>query len=225
MKRETKTKDRLILFVIFFLSPFLFCSCTPYSEGEPIEKNLPVKYAIVIMDMQEDFILLTGKLPVDQDQAGEALQRINVLLSSINANTPEVIYIGNEFSPSDYIGNWFRNHAAISGQNGTRLVSGLKVVNDTYFAKNHPDAFSTTEFDTYLRERKISHLIFAGVFADQCVMSTVKGALQRQCRVSVLPEAVAAKNKKNKEKAIQKYRNLGVELLSMDDAIEQLKKR
>jgi len=63
-----------------------------------------------------------------------------------------------------------------------------------------------------------------GVFADQCVMSTAKGGLQRQYSVAVIPEAVAAKNDKNHDKAIEKFRKLGVSILATDDAIIQLTK-
>ena len=224
MKSTNQATSRVLFFTVL-LGTLLYCAgCSPHTEGEPIQQGLPTKYGIIIMDMQEDFILATGKLPVDRNQAQKALQSINTLLSAVNANSVEVVYVGNEFSPEDSIGNWFRNHAAIAGQKGTKLVADLTVVNDTFFTKDKPDAFSNKEFDAYLREKMVNHLIMTGVFADQCVMSTAKGGLQRLYKVSVIPEGVAAKNDKNHEKEIHKFRELGVELLATDDAILQLKR-
>jgi len=225
MKRKKQATSRLLLCVGLLCTLFVFEGCSPHTEGKPIQQGLPTKYAIIIIDMQEDFILPTGKLPVDRNQARTAVLSINSLLSAVNSNGVEVLYVGNEFSPSDSIGNWFRNHAAIAGQEGAKLVSSLTVINDIYFAKEKPDAFSNAEFDTYLREKKVNHLIMTGVFADQYVMSTAKGALQRHYTVTVIPEAVAAKNNKNHENAIQKFRKLGVKILSTDHVVMQLNKK
>jgi nicotinamidase-related amidase len=222
MKRRQQATSNLLYFTVLICTLLYCAGCSPHTEGEPIQQGLPTKYGIIIMDMQEDFILATGKLPVDRNQAQKALQSINTLLSAVNANSVEILYVVNEFSPEDSIGNWFRNDTAIAGQEGTRLVADLTVVNDTYFTKDKPDAFSNREFDAYLREKKVNHLVMTGVFADQCVMSTAKGGLQRLYKVAVIPEGVAAKNDKNHEKAIQKFRKLGVEILATDDAIIQM---
>ncbi|MCK4840165.1 MAG: cysteine hydrolase [Desulfobulbaceae bacterium] len=173
MKIKKQTSGLLLFFTVLIVSSFVFLARAPYTEGEPIQKGLPAKYAIIIIDLQEDFILPAGKLPVEQSQARKIVPSINSLLSSINANAVEVVYVGNEFSPADFIGNWFRNSAAIAGQQGTKLVSSLFVINDTYFSKEKPDAFSNTEFDQYLRGKSVNHLIVTGVFADQCVMATI----------------------------------------------------
>ena len=219
MKQQTPSR---IFFLAGLLCTLLYCGgCSPHTEGEPIQQGLPTKYGIVIIDMQEDFILPTGKLPVDRDQSRKTLQSINSLLAAVNINRVEILYVVNEFSPEDTIGNWFRNHAAIAGREGTKQVADLTVVNDTFFIKDNPDAFSNVEFDAYLRDKKVNHLILAGVFADLCVMSTAKGGQQRQYKVAVIPEAVAAKNNKNHATAIDKFQKLGVEIFSIDDAIKK----
>jgi len=224
MKSKKQTTNGLLIFAVLLVTLLSSAGCSPHTEGEPIQQGLPTKYGIIIIDIQKDFILPTGKLPVDLNQARKAVQSINSLLAAVTPNGAEVVYVRNEFSPDDTIGNWFRNDAAIAGRDGTKQVADLAVVNDTDFTKAKSDAFSNNAFDTYLREKEINHLILTGVFADQCVMSTAKGGLQRQYSVAVIPEAVAAKNDKNHDKAIEKFRKLGVSILATDDAIIQLTK-
>lgn len=99
MKIKKQTSGLLLFFTVLIVSSFVFLARAPYTEGEPIQKGLPAKYAIIIIDLQEDFILPAGKLPVEQSQARKIVPSINSLLSSINANAVEVVYVGNEFSP------------------------------------------------------------------------------------------------------------------------------
>jgi nicotinamidase-related amidase len=223
--RKQQATSSLFFFAVLLCTLWYCAGCSPHTEGDPIQQGLPTKYGIIIVDMQEDFILPKEKLPVDRNQARKTVRSINSLLAAVHTNGVEVLYVGNEFSPEDSIGNWFRNHAAIVGQKGTKLVADLTVVNDTYFTKDKPDAFSNSAFDAYLRDKKVNHLILTGVFADQCVMSTAKGGLQRRYTVAVIPEAVAAKNSKNHEEAIKKFRKLGVDILATGDTIKQLNRK
>jgi nicotinamidase-related amidase len=222
MQKKEYSFDSLLVTIVI---TFLLVGCVPYTKGKPISENLPEKQAILVVDMQKDFLDPKGRLPVDSGQARLIINKINLLLTGAKSTTTEIIYIGNEFSPSDRIGNWFRNHAAIRGEDGTGLIPGLLVVNDNYFSKSHPDAFSNRQFDRHLRDRKINELVITGVFADQCVLATVKGALQRGYKVVVPSDGVAAENEKDLRKALGKYSEAGALITSMAEVMAQLEQQ
>ncbi|MBU0485352.1 MAG: cysteine hydrolase [Proteobacteria bacterium] len=231
MENHCPTTDDIIKipmkpFTIKFLYTLLIISllpaCSPYTKGQPIQKDLPAKFAYLVIDIQEDFMNANGKLPIDQGQSPKIIKNINELLPIFEQQKIEIIYIGNEFNKSETIANWFRNNAAIAGSKGTQLAAGLKVLNHHYFPKNHPDAFSNQEFDQYLRKQNITGIIISGVFADQCVLSTVKGALNREYEVFLISGTLGAKTDENLNNALQKYHKLDVSIFTPEQIVNKI---
>lgn len=223
--KEYSSRMKLNIFrsIILIICLILLSGCSPYTKGEPIESNLPDKYSFLILDIQNDFMAKDGKLPISPIQSRDIINKINMLLSILTQSEVEVVYIGNEFKKSDTIANWFRNNAAIKGTDGAKLDSNLNIINNNYFSKSSPDAFSNKSFDQYLREQKISKLIIAGVFADQCVLSTVKGGLNRKYEVYVISDAIGAKNDSDIEKAIKAYKKLNAHTVTSEQIINKIK--
>jgi nicotinamidase-related amidase len=98
----------------------------------------------------------------------------------------------------------------------------LNVVSDSYFSKSHPDAFSNDQFDSFLRKRSVSEIILDGVFADQCVLSTARGAIHRGYSVVTVSDAVAAKNQHALQGAIRKHRSSGATIATTEDIVAAL---
>lgn len=195
-------------------SILLFFSCNSYTEGELIKENLPPKAALLIVDIQNDIMLPTGKLPVDSVQANRVIKVANEIIQSIDPNIIEVIYIANEFESSNWIRNLFTNFAVLKGTQGAELDSRLNRINQNFYTKSQRDAFSNLQLDQYLRQKNVNNLIIIGVYAEHCVLSTVRGALQRGYKVTIVSDAVASKNDKDLRKAFDTYNSIGVSLLS-----------
>ncbi len=162
------------------------------TSGPKIGSYDKPRTALLVLDMQVDFLSDKGRLPVAQAQVPTLLKIINSLLERVEMLKIEPIYIANAFSRFDVIGNLFRNQAAIAGSAGAKLDPRLTVKGNALFLKDKPDAFSNPDLDAYLRDHQVRQLIITGVFADQCVRATVNGALNRGYKVTVLEEAVAA---------------------------------
>ncbi len=180
--------------------------------------------ALLIMDMQVDFLSDKGRLPVAQEQVPNMLKIVNSVLERTDMLKIEPIYIANAFSPFDVISNLFRNQAAVAGSDGARLDPRLTVKGNTIFLKDKPDAFTNPALDAYLRDRRINTLIVAGVFADQCVLATVQGALNRGYKVTVLKEAVAAATANNQKEACTTMKNKGATVLDYATIVPPKKK-
>lgn len=215
-------KLNVYVIIIAFGAILLSSGCTPFTKGKPIPSDLADKYAFLILDIQNDFMSKEGKLPVDPKQSNEIIKIINTLVVYFEQKNIDVVYIVNEFDKSDTIANWFRNNAAIKDTKGAELVSDLKLSTNNRFSKSHPDAFSNVDFDNYLRKKNITKLVIAGVFADQCVLSTVKGGVNRKFDVIVIADAIGAKNDRKREKAIESFKKLGVGVVTSDEIVQEI---
>lgn len=175
--------------------------------------------ALFVLDVQKDFTDLEARFPVAKNQVKPMIKTINKILSTTNQEKMHVIYIGNEFERYQFISNWFRNHAALKGSAGAQLTEQLKIVGNTYFAKNKGDAFSNPSLVHYIEENNIKHIFIAGLFAEGCVTATAKGAIKRGLTTIVIEDAVAGANDQKRDKAIKNLSLLGANLLKSEDLI------
>jgi nicotinamidase-related amidase len=142
--------------------------------------------------------------------------RLTVRLRRQPARTAEsgtpVIYVANHFSEVDVVSNWFRNGAAVEGTTGAELDARINR-GGPLMVKSQSDAFSNPELDAELRRLGVGKLVLVGVFADQCVYWTVRGALNRGYWVAVAPDALGAASDDNLEDALEDLAEQGVEIL------------
>jgi nicotinamidase-related amidase len=168
--------------------------------------------ALLVVDIQNDFTGANAKLPIDKSQAEEIICNLNQLIESAYLTRLNVIYIGNQYSRFDPL-NIFRNFAAISGSEGAKLDPRLIVINQNYFSKCKTDAFSNPELIKFLKQNQIDEVIVAGVYADYCILATVKGAIKHGLRVKVLADGVGTKSSKKRQICLKIYGDVGAEVL------------
>lgn len=214
----------IFLFALFVSSVSFVLSRKNHTSGPPINEGMKTKYAFLVIDMQKDFLDVGGKLPVDSVQGNMALDTINAILDSVRSENALIVYIGNEFEQSDS-DNEGRKYAAIKGSDGSKLCSRLRIVGNTYFAKNQGDAFSNEAFDRFLRDQAVTNLIVTGLYAEHCVLDTIEGGLDRKYAVSVIPEGVATTDNEAHSRAIASYTKKGVNVITLDDAVAVLSQK
>lgn len=176
-------------------------SCDMSTKGDAIETYAEPGKALLVIDVQKDFTAEGARMPVDPDQVEGMLYAINAVAANFEKNGDTVVYIRNVFPRND-IGNLFRRSAAVAGSPGVEFDDRLMVVSDLVFDKSRPDAFSNKKLESLLIAKQISEIIVTGVFADQCVYWTSRGALNRGYKVSFLRDAVAGKSSKGIDKAV-----------------------
>lgn len=190
----------------------LVSSCALYTKGPMIETGGEKKHALIVLDMQKDFLLPDGKMTVEKEKIDGLIESVNAAVAEFDSRGDEIVYVRNVFPRND-IGNLFRNNAAVVGRPYTELDERLLIVDGRNFDKKAPDAFSNSELELYLMSAGITDLTVCGVFADQCVYWTARGALARGYSVSYLVPAVAAKNGKAVLKASEDLRKRGVRII------------
>jgi len=167
--------------------------------------------ALILIDLQVDFLEGSGRMPVAQDQVAQVIGTANRLAAEFSARGLPLLSIVNRFKASD-IGNLFRNFAAIEGSPGAALDPRVMVAGPI-LSKSADDAFSNPALGAWLEERRINHLVIAGVFAEGCVAATAQGALRRGYRVSIPASGLGSSDDASLNRALRSLREAGVEVI------------
>ncbi len=168
--------------------------------------------ALMAMDLQRDFLRPDGRLPIGRTQITSVIAAMNEALQRAERQQLDVIYIANAFAPFDPF-NLLRNFAAIENTRGAMLDSRiLRVVSAANFLKRRRDAFSNEGLSLHLASRGVTDLIVGGVHADACVAATVKTAIRRGFKVTVLAHAVGAATAERRDRACADLARLGARL-------------
>jgi len=168
--------------------------------------------ALLVMDMQIDFIDENGKFPIEKNQINDLIAIINHTIDDFHKNDYEIIYIRNIFNKNDK-NNKYRNYSGIEGTSGIEIDPRINIVSENIFTKNSSNAFTNKDFENYLIQRKINELYLCGVMADVCVYETSLGAFNRNYKVNYISNAVGAISAKDIEKTIQKLKKKGINII------------
>lgn len=162
----------------------------PEYQVLPEVKLDPRVTALVVVDMQVDFVSPKGKLYVP-----EARKTIPAILHLISKNR-------QANSPILFTQDWHRSDDpefslwpphAVAESSGAKVVSQLKpLLTDYFIRKKTYDAFFGTELDLVLRQKKIQNLVIAGTVANICVLHTAGSARLRGYKVIISEDAISS---------------------------------
>lgn len=179
--------------------------------------------ALLVLDLQVDFVEPHGRMPIARDQIGPMLAATNQAIAAAAAHRIAVVYIGNEFTRWDIPGNWFRHGAALNGTPGAALDPRLTRLDAApYFAKRRGNAFSNPELGRFLRAHDIGSVVLSGVYAGACVSATAKAALGGGLKVTVLADAVGAASERARQAALAVLERRGAKIETTAAFIEKL---
>jgi nicotinamidase/pyrazinamidase len=169
--------------------------------------------ALLVLDLQVDFVDPAGRLPIARDQISPVLAAANQAIAAAKSGHLAVAYIGNEYGVWDIPGNWFRRGAAMKNSLGSALGPLVtRIAGAPYFAKHRGDAFSNDALEPFLVSNDIGRVVLAGVYADACIYCTARSAINRGYRVTVLADAVGAASDEDRRAALRSLSRLGVEV-------------
>jgi len=199
------TKNRvLVLLVIFTVS----CTTNVLKIGT---YDNPQK-ALLVIDMQIDYIGEDAKFPIEKSQTENLIIKINEIIDEYHKDNYSIIYLRRIFKKND-IGNFSRNYACLEGSPGMEIDPGINIVSQNIFDKYAPDSFSSNEFENFLIENKVNELYLCGVMADECVYETALGGHNRNYKINYIANAVGSTSVKNIEKAIKKLNKKGINII------------
>jgi nicotinamidase-related amidase len=166
--------------------------------------------ALLLIDFQEDFLAPKGRMPVDQGQVLPVLEAAHRAVEEAQLVEDLIVKIGNEFKPSDKVGNLFRHHAAMKDSQGAAWDNRIDPPGSTYLPKWRADAFCNPDLVALLEEANVSQVRLAGLYAKACVSATAKGARKRGLSVQVIGQATACSSDRSRQVALGKLRRIGI---------------
>ncbi|EHJ51741.1 cysteine hydrolase family protein [Streptococcus macacae] len=173
--------------------------------------------ALISIDYTYDFVADDGKLT-----AGKPAQAISETIAQAVQkayNNGDYIFFaidghdeGDTFHPETKL---FPPHN-IKGTSGRNLYGPLADFYQKYrddhrvfwIDKRHYSAFSGTDLDIRLRERRIDTLVLTGVLTDICVLHTAIDAYNLGYQIEVIQSAVASLSQENHQFALNHLQNV-----------------
>jgi nicotinamidase-related amidase len=198
----------------FILLTFSVISCT--SNIVKIDNYDNPKKALLVIDMQIDYIGENARYSVENSQIDNLIGITNEIIEYSNQNNFSIIYLRRIFRENDWH-NIFNNHAAIEGTIGVEIDPRINIVSENIFDKYTASAFSNKDFKNYLIQNQINELYLCGVMADQCVYETALDAFNEGYIVSYYANAVGSTSIKKIENAVRKLGNRGINIVKWQE--------
>ncbi len=169
---------------------------TTPSKGQKIDLSQRPNSALLIIDLQEDFTLATGKNAYDPALVDKTISAINELVLIANETGQPVISVRQIFK------GWYINilvRLLNKGRGGPKspgldLDARLNGDIDHDITKARADAFSAPELEKVLERQKVGKLQIVGLDGNYCVQSTIQAAINRGYDVSFSDAAILAVN-------------------------------
>jgi nicotinamidase-related amidase len=123
-----------------------------------------MKPALLVIDVQKAYF---GESSTTAQSLKDAIEYINAAIALFRAKQLPVIAIQQVDE----------DEGPVPGQEGFELPAELQVLpTDLHIHKVYGNAFNKTELEKELRKRGVDTVILTGFCAEQCVLSTYRGA-------------------------------------------------
>ena len=173
----------------------------PSYDIAPRVEVKPDRTALVVVDMQNDFVDPQGSLCVGTARA--TVPVIGRLCTFAHAHGLAVVYTQDWHRPDDPEFALWGPHA-VAGTWGAEIVPELAPrPGDVVIRKLRYDAFYGTSLDHELRQRRIASVIVAGTVSNICVLHTAGSAALRWLQVIVPVDAVSALTEFDQQAALR----------------------
>jgi nicotinamidase-related amidase len=170
-------------------------------------KLVPSATALVVIDMQEDFLSTTGyfaRIGYDPSPLRAILPTVNRLIRVARSAGVRIIFTrqGYRADMADMTAyeKWRRARAGIEGTDvllrsspGFQIAPEIDVASgDVIVDKTCNGAFTYTDLEHVLRSQGITHLLFSGCTMDVCVHTTLREACDRNFQCLTISDACAS---------------------------------
>lgn len=169
--------------------------------------------ALLLLDLQRDFLEAGGRLTVGERHAAPVIESANRLLKHAAGADWKLIFVKNEFRKDDWLGNFFRNRAAIAGAAGAAIDPRVNLPPTAHVvSKSESDAFSNPALLEHLTAASTDRIVVLGVMTEACVCATVQGAITRGFQVTVVSDGVASCRESQKQRGLERMRKAGASI-------------
>ncbi|WAC05819.1 MAG: cysteine hydrolase [Methanoregula sp.] len=178
--------------------------------------------ALLIIDMQNDFVC--DNAPLRVAQATSVIPAIREVLELFRAKNLPVFHILRVHRRDGSDVEIIRQELfkvqpfAVEGTYGAAVIDELAPAPGEYVIhKTRMSAFIGTELDLMLRTLGITDLIVTGIQTPNCIRTTVFDAIAYNFRVTLVKDAVGARNDQIHNANLEDMANIGVRIVKAKD--------
>lgn len=181
-----------------------------------------MKYALVIIDMQNDFVLPGA--PMEVAGAVATVPVIKSVLDLFRKKQWPVFHVNREHREDGSDIELIRlrpfikkRKFAVPGTPGCEIVAQLTPLPQEYrIVKTRYSAFMKTELDFMLRRLGVHHIVICGTQYPACIRATIYDALSYGYKVTLLTDATSAQTQEIADANIRDISQLGVNCLTTE---------
>jgi len=150
------------------------------------------KTALIIVDMQKDFIYSNGKLYVPGSE--KIIAPLRNLLNKCREKRLTIVFT-QDWHPEDAVEFRIWPKHCIAETQGAEIIDELKPNPGEFIVKKETyDAFFNTNLESILNRAGVENVIVTGVVANICVLHTAGSAALRGFKVILPVDCIAALN-------------------------------
>jgi len=173
--------------------------------------------ALFLIDLQNDFLSDTGRMPVGTANAEKVIAAANRLIDFNRKRHWLIIDVVSQFKKSDVIGNLLRKHAAVEGSEGSEMDPRIAPHDASCFPKSKSSAFSNPYLAAYLQHREIERIVLCGVYAEGCVRATALDARRIGLHVTLISDGVASNRTSKYDWALSHLQKREVHIITLEE--------
>jgi len=181
-----------------------------------------VRDALIVIDMQNDFVRDTGALSVPQ--AGVIIPAIRKLVTVASGKGAQIFFTMDWHEPNDIefaMDKWPKH--CVRGTKGAEIVRELAFLagNKEILKNSQYDKFPDTGLKAMLQEKGAKRLFLAGVATEYCIKYTALGALKQGFEVFIVSDAIKPIDKRHGAMVLEELERRGARLVSSEEALAE----
>lgn len=183
---------------------------------------IPRKPALLIIDMQNDFVMPGGSLPVPG--ARDIIPGVVDILTLFRKAHLPVFHVLRLHRASGVDVEITRREIfrrtpfAVEGTRGAAVIEELAPIEGEYrVKKTRMSAFFDTDLDLMLRTLGIDSLFITGIQTPNCIRTTAFDAMAYNYQVFLVRDAMTAKNREIHEANLFDMQNIGIRIVDGKD--------
>ena len=187
------------------------------------------KRALVIVDMQNDFVLPNA--PQSVRGALQIIPNLQKVLRFFREKKLPVFHAireyradGSDIEKTRLVG-FLKQSYCVPNTQGVQIIQELSPIDGEYrIIKNRFSAFMQTELDFILRRLEVQEIVVCGIQYPNCIRATVFDAIALGYDVTLIRDATGAQTKEVAKANIDDMKNINVECITTKEILAMMPK-